>query len=49
MKASTLIFIMIRMKNKRLEVQLEYLEVTVQEKLRIGWPGPFVKVEGYCD
>jgi hypothetical protein len=23
-----------------------YLEVTVQEKLRSGWPGPFVKVEG---
>jgi hypothetical protein len=21
-----------------------YLEVTVQEKLRSGWPGPFVKV-----
>jgi hypothetical protein len=30
-------------------VQLEYLGVTVQEKLRSGWPGPFVKVEGCCD
>jgi hypothetical protein len=29
-------------------VQLGYLEVTVQEKLRSGWPGPFVKVEGCC-
>jgi hypothetical protein len=29
--------------------QLGYLEVTVQEKLRSGWPGPFVKVEGCCD
>jgi hypothetical protein len=27
-------------------IQLEYLDVTVQEKLRSGWPGPFVKVEG---
>jgi hypothetical protein len=26
-----------------------YLEVTVQEKLRSGWPGPFVEVEGRCD
>jgi hypothetical protein len=26
-----------------------YLEVTVHEKLRSGWPGPFVKVEGCCD
>jgi hypothetical protein len=26
-----------------------YLEVTVQEKLCSGWPGPFVKVEGCCD
>jgi hypothetical protein len=31
------------------DVQLEYLEVTVQEKLRSSWPGPFVKVEGCCD
>jgi hypothetical protein len=23
-----------------------YLDVTVQEKLRSGWPGPFVNVEG---
>jgi hypothetical protein len=30
-------------------VQLGYLEVTVQEKLRSSWPGPFVKVEGCCD
>jgi hypothetical protein len=30
-------------------VQLGYLDVTVQEKLRSGWPGPFVKVEGCCD
>jgi hypothetical protein len=30
-------------------VQLGYLEVTVQENLRSGWPGPFVKVEGCCD
>jgi hypothetical protein len=30
-------------------VLLGYLEVTVQEKLRSGWPGPFVKVEGCCD
>jgi hypothetical protein len=28
------------------KVQLGYLEVTVQEKLRNGWPGSFVKVEG---
>jgi hypothetical protein len=28
------------------QVQLGYLDVTVQEKLRSGWPGPFVKVEG---
>jgi hypothetical protein len=33
----------------RREVQLGYLEVTVHEKLRSGWPGPFVKVEGCCD
>jgi hypothetical protein len=26
-----------------------YLEVTVEEKLRSGWPGPFVKVEACCD
>jgi hypothetical protein len=26
-------------------VQLGYLDVTVQEKLRSGWPGPFVKVD----
>jgi hypothetical protein len=26
-------------------VQLGYLNVTVQEKPRIGWPGPFVRVE----
>jgi hypothetical protein len=26
----------------------QVLEVTVQEKLRSGWPGPFVKVEGCC-
>jgi hypothetical protein len=30
-------------------LQLGYLEVTVQEKLRSGWPRPFVKVEGCCD
>jgi hypothetical protein len=30
-------------------LQLGYLEVTVQEKLRSGWPGPFVKVEGSSD
>jgi hypothetical protein len=30
-------------------VQLGYLDVTVQEKVRSGWPGPFVKVEGCCD
>jgi hypothetical protein len=30
-------------------VYLGYLGVTVQEKLRSGWPGPFVKVEGCCD
>jgi hypothetical protein len=30
-------------------LQLGYLDVTVQEKLRSGWPGPFVKVEGCCD
>jgi hypothetical protein len=29
-------------------VQLGYLEVKVQEKLRSGWPGPFVKVEEAC-
>jgi hypothetical protein len=29
--------------------KLGYLEVTVQEKLRSGWPGSFVKVEGCCD
>jgi hypothetical protein len=28
------------------QVQLGYLEVTVQEKLRGDWPGPFMKVEG---
>jgi hypothetical protein len=28
-------------------VQLGHLDVTVQEKLRSGWP--FVKVEGCCD
>jgi hypothetical protein len=27
-------------------LQLGYLAITVQEKLRGGWPGPFVKVEG---
>jgi hypothetical protein len=26
-----------------------YLEVTVQENLRSGWPGPIVSVEGCCD
>jgi hypothetical protein len=31
------------------QVQLMYLEVTVEEKLSSGWPGPFVKVEGCCD
>jgi hypothetical protein len=31
------------------DVQLGYLEVTVQEMLRSGWPGPFVKVEGWFD
>jgi hypothetical protein len=30
-------------------VQLGYLEVTVEEKLRSRWPGPFVKVEVCCD
>jgi hypothetical protein len=30
-------------------VQLAYLEVTVQEKLGSGWPGPLAKVEGCCD
>jgi hypothetical protein len=30
-------------------VQLGYLDVTVQEKLRSGWTGPFVKVKGCCD
>jgi hypothetical protein len=30
-------------------LQSGYLEVTVQEKLRSGWAGPFVKVEGCCD
>jgi hypothetical protein len=30
-------------------VQLGYLDVTVQENLRSGWPGPFEKVEGCCD
>jgi hypothetical protein len=30
-------------------LQLGYLEVTVQEKLRSGRPGPFVKVKGCCD
>jgi hypothetical protein len=29
-------------------VQLKYLNVTVQEKLRSRWAGPFVKVEGCC-
>jgi hypothetical protein len=32
-----------------LAMQLGYLQVIVQEKLRSGWPGPFVKVEGCCD
>jgi hypothetical protein len=31
------------------KLQLGYLEVTVQEKLRSGWPSPFVKDEGCCD
>jgi hypothetical protein len=31
------------------DVQFRYLEVTVQKKLRSGWPGPFVKNEGCCD
>jgi hypothetical protein len=30
-------------------VQLKYLDVTVQEKLRSGWAGPMEKVEGCCD
>jgi hypothetical protein len=30
-------------------VQLKYLDVTVEEKLRSGWAGPFLKVEGCCD
>jgi hypothetical protein len=30
-------------------VLLGYLDVIVQEKLRCGWPGPFVEVEGCCD
>jgi hypothetical protein len=30
-------------------VKLGYLEVTVQEKLHSGWPGPFEKVEGCCN
>jgi hypothetical protein len=31
------------------QVQLGYLEVTVQEKFRSGWLGPFVEIEGCCD
>jgi hypothetical protein len=31
-----------------LPVLLKYLDVTVQEKLRSGWAGPFVKVEECC-
>jgi hypothetical protein len=31
-----------------MHLQLGYLEVTVQEKLRSGWPGPFLKVKGCC-
>jgi hypothetical protein len=30
-------------------LQLGYLDVTVQEKLRSGWPGPFVKDEACSD
>jgi hypothetical protein len=30
-------------------IQPVYLEVTVQQKLRSGWAGPFVKVEGCYD
>jgi hypothetical protein len=30
------------------ELQLKYLDVTVQEKLCSRWAGPFVKVEGCC-
>jgi hypothetical protein len=30
-------------------IKLGYFDVTVQEKLRSGWAGPFVKVEGCCD
>jgi hypothetical protein len=33
----------------RYTTQLGYLDVIVQEKLRSGWPGPLVKVEGCCD
>jgi hypothetical protein len=29
------------------QLQLGYLEVTVQEKLRSDWPGPFVKIGGF--
>jgi hypothetical protein len=29
-------------------VQLKYLDATVQENVRSGWAGPFVKVEEYC-
>jgi hypothetical protein len=32
----------------RNSVQLYYLELTVQEKLRSGSPSPFLKVEGCC-
>jgi hypothetical protein len=30
-------------------LQLGYLQMTAQEKLRSGWPGPLVKVEGCPD
>jgi hypothetical protein len=34
--------------NLWIDVQLKYLDVTVQEKLRSEWSGPIVKVEGCC-
>jgi hypothetical protein len=33
----------------KMEIQPGYLEVTVQEKMRSGWEGPFMKVEGCYD
>jgi hypothetical protein len=46
------LWLVIRLLSVRADVSssvLGYLDVTVQQKLRSAWPGPFVRLEGCCD